>query len=271
MPPYFPSQGALSLSPRFFLVIPAYREARRLPPFLRELQVALSGISGGVQIQIVDDGSPPSDWEALRTALDAEASRALSSAPNTCRVLAPFHLAQNTRKGGAILSGWLQAPAACWLAFLDADGAVPSHEVRRVFDEIGMIDTGAFFASRASSEEPSKEVRREPVRRLLSAIFATIVRCLLGVRVRDSQCGFKIVSASDFRRISAELKPHGFCFDLSLWLALRRAGVTVQEKSVHWEEQPGGHLSLLRHGPGIFKELWALRREYRTTCNQGKK
>src|SRR5690606_16015023 len=120
-----------------------------------------------------------------------------------------------------------------------------------------------FFASRSAiGESRAKDVRRSPARRLPSAAFAFLARKLLGLSFRDSQCGLKLVRASDFNRIAADLKPHGFCFDLALWLALRRAGVAVQEVPVRWTEQPGGHLSPLRHGPGLLRELLALRREH---------
>ena len=250
---------------RYFLVIPAYREANRLPAFLNELREALSGIPGGVDIQIVDDGSPLADWRALRSALNTGREPADPTTRDTCRVLPTVRLDRNTRKGGAILSAWLQAPAASsWLAFVDADGAIPAREVRRVFDEISPMASGAFFASRSCGENRADEVRRDPARRLLAAGFAMAARNLLGFSFGDSQCGFKVVRASDFRRISPGLKPHGFCFDLALWLALRRACVSVREIPVRWEERPGGRLSLPRHGPGILGELWALRREHRT-------
>ncbi|MBC8011320.1 MAG: hypothetical protein H7067_14630, partial [Burkholderiales bacterium] len=121
----------------------------------------------------------------------------------------------------------------------------------------------AWFASRAPLAGTSAPVRRTPLRRLSAGVFAGIVRLLLGVRIGDSQCGFKVIAAADFRRIDAGLHPHGFCFDLALLLALRRHAIAVREVPVAWNEQPHGHLSLRRHGVGILRELIALRREER--------
>ncbi len=295
----------------FLLVIPAYREARRLPPFLRELRSTLADFAPGVDILVVDDGSPPADWQALRTVLAAELgapptpppattpAAAPASTPTTapagrCRLLPPLRLEENTCKGGAILAGWRQPGPARWLAFVDADGAVSAREVRRLFttisatsdvaeaDRVSTIPIagtgahtgapGAWFASRAPHDDaanrpagiPSNpQVSRTPLRRLSAALFAAVTRLLIGVSAGDTQCGFKIVTASAYRRISADLRPHGFCLDLALLLALRRADITVRVEPIAWHEQPDGHLNLRRHGAGILRELLALRREER--------
>jgi len=278
----------------FLLVIPAYREARRLPPFLRELRSTLADFAPGVDILVVDDGSPPADWQALRSILTAELAAPPTASPATtpgtapaspattvptgcCRLLPPLRLEENTCKGGAILAGWRQPGPPRWLAFVDADGAVSAREVRRVFTAIHATETRAdtpghgtaWFALRAPLRGENTRVRRTPLRILSAAAFTGVARLLLGVRIGDSQCGFKVVAASDFLRIENGLRPHGFCFDLALLLALRRSGVVVHEVPVAWDEQPHGHLSLRRHCWGILRALLALRREQRSTSSPG--
>jgi dolichyl-phosphate beta-glucosyltransferase len=262
----------VSAPAEFLLVIPAFREAQRLPPFLRELRAALADFSPGVDILIVDDGSPEDDWRALENAIQSALASSPDEPASSCRLLPPLRLAENTCKGGAILAGWRHSASERWLAFVDADGAVPAREVRRVLSEIHenhSRDTApgtAWFASRGPLEGSRAPVRRTPLRKLSSRVFAGIVRLLLGVRFCDSQCGFKVIAAHDFRLIDAGLRPHGFCFDLALLLALRRHAIAVREVAVAWNEQPNGHLSLRRHGPGILRALLALRREERTAA-----
>src|SRR5687767_5575305 len=102
------------------LVVPCYRERERLPQFLPELCRALRDMPG-VRIRVVDDGSGPAQQAWLKAYVD-ELRREHPQ-------LEPAQLnAVNQGKGGAVYSGWERPAGAEFLAFVDADGAVPAAE-----------------------------------------------------------------------------------------------------------------------------------------------
>ncbi|TVR50873.1 MAG: glycosyltransferase [Puniceicoccaceae bacterium] len=236
--------------PDVWLVIPAFRETTRLPAFLNPLRLSLAEASFSTVVQVVDDGSPPQDQAALIRAV-------LPSEDRNCRIQAPILLPSNTRKGGAILAGWHRGSAR-WMAFVDADGAVPPGEVCRVLaDAVSGPEDRALLAVRERLAGPP--VRRDRLRRIGSRWFSYWAGRIAGCRIRDSQCGFKIIPGPVWKHLEPLLEGSGFCFDVELLARLHQMDCPVREVPIEWSEQSGGHVGLLRHGPGMLWELWRLR------------
>ena len=225
------------------LVVPAFRESRRLPAFLERLCTAIadaSALAGGVDVQVVDDGS--GDREAqLVGDLVAELG------PRFPFLRPPILLERNVGKGGAVYAGWDSAhDDHLRLAFVDADGAVSESEVVRV---LAGIDTSApdpgkdaLFAARVASEDV--EIRRTPLRGVLGRGFRLIVRLLFRLPCRDTQCGFKTIPAQAYRQLRPHLREHRFCFDVELAWCLHDAGFRIHEQPISWSESPGSRVHL---------------------------
>jgi glycosyltransferase involved in cell wall biosynthesis len=248
--PHEPPNGAPS-RPEFLLVLPAFRELRRLPPYLAALSEALAGAPFATEVLVVDDGSPRDEQEALRAAIEARTVGA-------CTVLPLLVLAENRRKGDAILEGWRSRPAA-WLAFADADGATAASEVRRVFGEIADADPGrqgAHFGVRNARGQTG--VRRTALRWVLGALYRRMAALALRAEPMDFQCGFKVVPGALVTPMADALQGRGFCFDLALFLALRSREVPIHRVPIRWADQPGGSFSPWRNGPGLIAGLWNL-------------
>jgi len=240
-------------SPDFLLVLPAFRELQRLPPYLASLVQALASAPFTTQVLVVDDGSPAGEQRALRAAVEAHST-------GNCRVLDPLMLPENGLKGDAILAGWRSRPAT-WLAFADADGATSAAEVSRVLGEIMDLDPGqhrAHFAVRETSG-PAR-VRRTAVRRTLSMLFSRLAGLALHTEPMDFQCGFKVIPGRVLPAAADSLQGRGLCFDLALFLALKSAGIPVRPVPIGWKDQPGGRVSPWRNGPGLVAGLWSLSR-----------
>ncbi|MDR1305897.1 MAG: glycosyltransferase [Verrucomicrobiales bacterium] len=238
---------------QFLLVIPAYRETRRLPPYLRALTAALADAEFTTALLVVDDGSPSAEQAELR-------GFAAPRRAGNCQILPPLLLPRNTGKGGAILAGWRHGVAAArWLAFVDADGAVPAGEVRRVF-ALAHRQRAANCWFGARDRTAGRHVQRRWLRGLLGKIFAWLARTWLGAEVHDSQCGFKLIPAALFQTNGVAIQETGFCFDLDLWLTARRAGAVIVSLPVDWRDQPGGQLRVWRDGWAMLRQLRRLRK-----------
>ncbi len=232
------------------LCIPAFREADRLPAFLPRLVAALAPGPHPVCIQIVDDGSPPPERDRLFAAL-------ATGARGACVVAPPLALAANSRKAGAILAGWRAHRDAAWFAFVDADGAVPAEEVRRLLDTaLATPGPAAWFAVR----RPGPEVRRDPSRALAGRIFSFLAARIAGRRVADVQCGLKFVPAVAWRAIEPGFQGSGLCFDVELLARLARSTCPIHEFPIAWRERGGGSIRLGRDAPRMLFELARLRR-----------
>ncbi len=243
-----PSPNSTQEIPEFLLVLPSYRDADRLPPYLASLVQALESAPFRTDILVVDDGSPAGDQSELCAAC-------FPGQRGNCRVLAPLLLPKNGKKGDAILEGWRSTPAL-WKAFADADGSTNASEVRRVLGEIRDRDpaqAASYFAVRARSGP--LRVRRTWSKLALSRMFSTLAGLALHAPAIDFQCGFKVIPGRALPELERQVGGCGFCFDPALYLALRSAGIAVNTLPIAWSDQPGGKVSAWRNGPGMLAGL----------------
>jgi glycosyltransferase involved in cell wall biosynthesis len=236
----------------FLLVIPAYRESNRLPPYLRELVAVLAPAPFKTEILIVDDGSPLDENKKLLHSLTLGTF-------GSCHVATPLLLPANRGKGHAILHGWRSARETAWFGFLDADGAIPSHEVLRLLDlalSLGAAHPPCLWASRIRLL--GRKIDRTLTRHMLGRMFATLVNKSIDLPVYDTQCGFKLVPEACYKKIAPLLEEPRFCFDIELLLAARHVGADVLEIPIDWRDIPGGQLHPIRDGIAMLTRLPAI-------------
>jgi len=238
------------------LVIPAFRESRRLPAFLEPLLVALRDARVPVRVRVVDDGSPEAEREAVR-ALCGRLSREHAA------LMPPLLLPRNTGKGGAIRAGWDASPDDAVRGFCDADGSIPPAEIVRLIRHLLSPDfaADALIASRAMPDAVTHG--RTPFRAVLSRLFAVAVRRLVGLDVRDSQCGCKFVRRAAYDRIRDRLVENRYAFDVELLTALVDSGADFEEAGVAWRARAGGSLSPLRDGYAMLGSVVRIARRFR--------
>ena len=249
--PPFMAQG-----PSFFLVVPAYRESRRLPHFLPHLAETLIERFPSARIQVVDDGSGPEE--------QAETSRQIGSLRKKfSNLLQPLLLPHNVGKGGAILAAWDKNPGLDYLAFVDADGAISPDEVCRLASLLPASGTErALFASRIRML--GRKVDRKYIRHYVGRLFATCIGGLLNAEVYDSQCGLKFIPATAYSRIRPWLEGRRFAFDLELLATLRHIACPIEEVPIHWHDVAGSKVSLGRDSVRMLCSAWSIRHARRT-------
>jgi dolichyl-phosphate beta-glucosyltransferase len=234
--------------PDTLLVIPSYRDGDQLAAYLPELCDALASHAGGTVLQVVDDGSTPAEQTKLAGMIE--------NARLQYPFLQPLIVSLTNRgKGHAIQLGWVTGATFSWLAFVDADGAVPATEVVALLALARQSPTPAvYIADRTASRE--KSVHRFWYRRLGSRLFNAWVRLCLGLGQADTQCGLKVIPAA--LQAGQPWREAGFAFDLELLLRARATGLPIITQPISWQEQPGSSL-----GPGamlgLFVAAWRLR------------
>jgi len=231
------------------VVIPAYNESRRLPPYLAEVRSCLELRYGNrLEVIVVDDGS--------RDSLEQALSQAVAEWPSF-RFL---RHAENQGKGAAVRTGVLAARGELVL-FADADGATPIEEEHRLAEAIrGGADIA--IGSRLATGLGVRRSRRW-ARGLAGRLFAVVARGLVGLSIRDTQCGFKMFRAAAAQRLFAMVCEPRYLFDLEVLALASRLGYTIAEVPISWTEIPGGHLSLARELPKVVCGLWRLRQRLR--------
>jgi len=231
------------VTPRWSVIIPAFNEADRLPPFLEKVVAYFEGRDEPYEVIVVDDGST-----------DGTAERVEARNLAQVRVL---RLPSNQGKGSAVRAGMLAARGAYRL-FADADGATPIEELKRL-EPVLVAGADVVIGSRVLVD-PSVLVTTRRHRVAAGRLFNWLV-ARTGLRgIADSQCGFKAFTAPAAARLFEALSTEGFGFDVELLLRARAAGCRIVEVPVNWTDQAGSKVGVLRHGPAM---LWQVARARR--------
>src|SRR6187455_1126495 len=158
------------------IVIPAFNEAKRLPPFLKQVTTYCQRtLSGRWEAIVVDDGGK----DDLAGALQGMA-----------RQVAIVRHPANRGKGAALRTGFAAARGRLVL-FADADGATPIAEEAKLRAAIG---GGAALAIGSRLVADAKVTReRTNERGLGGRVFAAVARRALALPFLDTQCGFKML------------------------------------------------------------------------------
>lgn len=222
------------------VVIPAYNEALRLPRYLNEVIKYLKAKRIKSEIIVVDDGS--------RDSTGAIIERQFKS-------VRLIHLYENFGKGAAVREGVLAARGQRVL-IADADGATPIAEYAKLLTEIEHGADAAIGSRYLAQSEIGK--RQGLLRRLVSRAGNLLIRSLLDLPFRDTQCGFKLFDRKAAQYLFRNLHNFRFGFDFEI---LKKAGVlrlSVSEVAVKWNDQEGSKVTL-KQTIRVLTELLKLR------------
>lgn len=214
--------SAIAPPPTLSLVIPAFNEQARLPALLDVLrQSAVEAVErAGMQlaeILIVDDGSKDRTRQMLRDA-----------APDTPLLRPVLDYEQNRGKGAAFATG-VERARGDYVLLADVDLSTPLEELPKLTDA---VRDGADIAIGSRAVAGAVVERGPRHRKVLGAAFNGAVRMLTGLRLRDTQNGFKLFPAAAAKRMLAEQTCPGFAFDVELLMRADRAGLRIAEVPV---------------------------------------
>ncbi|MCI0437037.1 MAG: glycosyltransferase family 2 protein [Gemmatimonadetes bacterium] len=238
------ARSARSPAPALSLVIPAYNEAARLAPTLRDSLAWLRKRDGGFEIIVVDDGSTDGTSELVQREAERSAEVRL------------IRLPANHGKGFAVRTGMLNAGGARVL-FADADGATPIAELPRLEDAIGQGADVAIGSRALQDREVRVDARFH--RRLMGRTFHRLVSLLTVKGFHDTQCGFKMFRGDVAHDLFSRMRMNGFSFDVELLLMARRRGYAVREVPVNWTHQPGSRINLVTDSLRMALDLFVIR------------
>lgn len=230
------------------LVTPVWQDSTRLAGFGMELAPALAASPLPVRWIIADDGSG-----------EIENSRLLELRASFAEIfprVEVYFATKHRGKGSVVREAWAQAPAAEWLAFVDADGSVNAADMLALISKAIAADRSVLGIRKRTA---TTRLTESPWRGLVHRGFLKVVELLLGLNCEDPQCGGKIIKASDYRRVVAGLSENGLAFDSELLSALKRSGAGWLEIPVSWEEKPGGKVKPLRDAWPMLLALLRIR------------
>jgi dolichyl-phosphate beta-glucosyltransferase len=240
-------RGAVnSLAPQLSIVIPAYNEATRIGDSLRVLSRYLRERGLTWEIRVVDDGSE-----------DATADVVTRLARDDSRVT--LQREPHRGKGGAVRAGMLASRAE--RRFLcDADLSMPIHELSRFLD---IVPRDCDIAIGSREGDAARRVGEPFYRHAMGRVFNTLVRTSVLPAIQDTQCGFKMFTASAAQSVFAAATIPGWAFDIEVLAIARTQGWRIRELPIEWHYGAESRVAPVRDSYRMVRDLWAIRRKVR--------
>ncbi|OFV86967.1 MAG: hypothetical protein A3J75_00375 [Acidobacteria bacterium RBG_16_68_9] len=232
------SKATTSRVQELSVVLPAYNEEANIETVVRNVAAYLGPRGFDYEIIVVNDGSRDRTG-AILTQLAHELPR-----------LRPQHHPENRGYGAALRTGFAAAQKR-YVFYMDGDGQFDIADLDRLLPP----------ASEDCIVTGYRMQRRDPfVRRLNAWLFGRfLVRVLLGVRVRDLNCAFKLIPRAVLQDMT--LESTGALINAELYGRAVRRGIGIREVGVNHYPRPAGvqtgaHLRVILRA---FYDLFRLR------------
>ncbi|MBS1675744.1 MAG: glycosyltransferase [Actinobacteria bacterium] len=230
------------------IVIPAYNEETRLPALLKAL--ACDGDSAAAaagmelsQVLVVDDGST-----------DRTATILKAGAAENAELLPVFDYHRNRGKGAAFAAGVAHAQGD-FVLLADVDLSTPLSELPKL---TAAIDSGADIAIGSRNVDGAVVERGPRHRKVLGDSFNTLVRGLTGLRLHDTQNGFKLFPTDVAKRLVADQICPGFAFDVELLMRADREGLSTAEVPIIYQHDSRSSVRVASAGAGMLRDVCGL-------------
>ena len=236
---------------QIFIVVPCFNEANRLNIDYWSEVAAIDHIA----LIFVDDGSTDGTKELLHAL----------SAKTGCRVIS---LRTNVGKANAIRSGFIEIlkdHTIIYMGFLDADGAFSIREIKRFTSmwlaEIENNQFSTLWASRVAMA--GRNIVRNPTRHYVGRILSTLIMFKSPSIAYDTQCGFKIFTATEaFKTALESTFETRWFFDLELYVRIKQIEPEYkiyEEPLTSWHDVSGSKVRKSQFLK-ILLDAWAIRK-----------
>ena len=245
------SKAGSGLVQELAVVLPAFNEEPNIERVVRRCVAYLEQHVPDYELLVVNDGSRDRTGDVL--------NRLATELPR----LHPLHHPQNRGYGAALRTGFAAATKR-FVFYMDGDGQFDIGDLDRLLP-LATDDDHIVTGYRIERRDPF-------MRRLNAKLFGGwLVRLMLGVRVRDLNCAFKLIPKKVFEHIT--LESPGALINAELYGRAVRQGFGIREVGVHHYPreagvQTGAHLLVILRA---FYDLFRLRRKIVTTSPRGQK
>jgi len=147
----------------------------------------------------------------------------------------------NKGKGYALKRGVLKAKYK-WILTTDIDMSVPLNQIL-IWNKNKYIKKNfhIYFGSR---EHKKSIIKAKLYRKLLGLLFKIIIRIFLKIRIKDTQCGYKLYEKSVGVKIFKKLKMFKFEHDLEIILNAQKFNYSIIELPITWTHKKNSKLNI---------------------------
>lgn len=228
----------------YSIIIPAYNESQRITATLDKVLAHVAQERWVAEVIVVNDGSSDDTPDIIRRYARQDPIVRLVENPG------------NRGKGYSVRNGMSSARGDI-LLFSDADLSSPIYEAKKLF---AALAAGADIAIGSRWLQRELQTRRQPLyRRFFGRTFNLALRLLLGLRFKDTQCGFKAFTRAAAQQLFPRQRIERWGFDPETLFLARKSGLQVAEVPVEWAHDDRTRMTYFRDGFRMVAELLSIR------------
>jgi glycosyltransferase involved in cell wall biosynthesis len=228
----------------YSIIIPAYNESQRIAASLDKILAYIAEQNWGAEVIVVNDGSRDNTTEIVR-----EYSK-------THQIVRLIENPGNRGKGYTVRNGMMQAHGDI-LLFTDADLSSPIEESQKLF---AAIDRGADVTLGSRWLQAELQTERQPLyRQVFGRVFNLLLRIILGLKYKDTQCGFKAFTRKAAHHIFSRQTIDRWGFDPEILFLAEKFGYKVAEVPVEWAHDNRSKINPVTDGFKMFVEMLRVR------------
>ncbi|MEM2687124.1 MAG: glycosyltransferase, partial [Thermoproteota archaeon] len=232
------------MTPSISLIMPAYELEDRIAEAIKKVEKTVSALTSEYEIIVIDDGSR--DGTYLKMIEYAKNPR-----------IKVYRHPVNLGKGAAIKTGAMNATMK-YTVFLDADMEIDPQDLRSLVEALRHNDLVV-----CSKRHPDSVYRAPLARKFLSVSFNTLVKLVMGIRLGDTQTGFKAFRTESLRKIIRTIVVKKYAFDVEMLAIANMLNMRIAETPVRIEQKSmfsfKAAMQMLIDLMGIFYRLRVIR------------
>ena len=225
------------------LCVPMYNESTIIADTAKELYEYMNKHFEDYEIIFSDDGSRDGSAEIVKNL----------NLPNTKVV----GYEKNQGKGCAVRHGVL---ASCGdiVIFTDADLAYGVEVIKEAIEILKKGEHSMVVASRAKHKDGYEGYT--PIRKLASKTYIKVINVFGGIKISDSQCGFKAFDGQKGRKIFSYCQTNNFAFDLEVILIAQRMKLKIYELPAKIINHRESKVNVIKDAFRMMKEISVIKK-----------
>jgi dolichyl-phosphate beta-glucosyltransferase len=229
---------------KYSIIIPAYNESGRITTTLDKVLAHIAQQHWQSEIIVVNDGSRDDTAQIVHQYALRHPNVRLLENPG------------NRGKGYSVRNGMLSAKGDV-LLFSDADLSSPIYEAGKLF---ASLEKGADVAIGSRWLDRNLQTEKQPLyRQLFGRIFNLLLRIVLNLRQKDTQCGFKAFNRRAADAIFPRQRIERWGFDPEILFLAEHSGLRIAEVPVEWAHDDRSKINPVKDGIKMFLEMLKIR------------